>query len=251
MDGNLTTQDQQVVNGSNYREQRNLYSRYVLRFKKQDGQTDRYFINSCGPFTSRDSAVTRTSNTVYIPFYTSACCSTEYQMSIVDPVTIEGKNLTGSSTGGSGRNLSWNLSFTLKRISDDPFKPVAQVHDNKAASTTESGCPYESEGTYVRTQNDSTRQNFREEGQFYTGYAYPSSALNSDSLSYASFAQIEEFIGRRILIFKDGSNYSTDNSGTAITLNRTATGNSTRADARVGSQASAASQVDMTFELTP
>ncbi len=251
MNGGLVSQDLIGVNGSNFREELQLYSRYLVRLKKRTDQTDSYYINSCGPIEAQDDAVTQSSGNIEIPFYTGPCCSVRYQMTVVDPVTIQASNLTGGRTYNSGRNVSWNLSFTLKRISDNPLHAIAQFHDNKAASTVESGCPYESDGTYIQTENDSKRQNFREDGRYYAAFAYPTSALDNDFATYSPLASITQYVGHRIQVSHGGNFYTTDQSGTTAVADRTSRGNATSVDARVFQQPPADPQVDVSLDVTP
>lgn len=252
MDGRLVYQNLVGVNGSNFREEDQIHSRYFVRLKKRIDQPDAYYIHSCGPLAARDDAVTRTAAaTMEIPFYDGPCCSSRYQMDVIDATTIRASHLTGSRTYNSGLNLSWNLSFTLERISDDPLRALAELHDNRTASTEPIGCAFEADGTYLQTQNDSTRQNFREEGRYFAAAAYRPSALDNDFATHTPLFGAGDHIGNMTEAQYDGTHYQSGQSGFAIQLEHLAAGNATSTDAIVLRPPATAPVVDVTLDVQP
>ena len=83
----------------------------------------------------------------------------------------------GPTGNVSGLLMGWNLSWVLKRISDDPFADPSLVRNNLTSQTVDATCIYESEGTYVATENDGTTMTTVGEGLFFWTQAYASHPL--------------------------------------------------------------------------
>lgn len=199
-DGRLSQGDTMIVNGRNYREDYRLWARAVVRFRKKPNDPTRYFVYTCGPSGGRDTdSYHPTPSTIYVPFYYYGTGSwSSYEMTIIDPVTIEGTmQRDWGWVGNSGWAMSWDLDWVLKRISDDPFHAVGMVTDVATGEATAAGCFFEADGAYVATENDDTRQNFRREGRYRQADVYRESALDSDAYSYSARAALHVLGGFR------------------------------------------------------
>lgn len=196
MDGVLKEGNTPVVNGRNDAVEYQYYARALLRLRKPDPTTDSYFIYTCGPGGARDHSTTSNGVTIFIPFYYYSTGNfTSYSMSIVDAATMKNNSVTREWgwIGNSGLAISYNLDFTIKKISDDPFANVSELTDLDTSKITQNGCFYEAEGNYLATQDDQYVQGFRKEGTFYNASAFPVSEMVSDLSSYSISFELNKF----------------------------------------------------------
>jgi hypothetical protein len=189
------------VAGINPRRTYRLWARAMVRIRRDPADPQRYFVLTCGPGGSRDDVTTLSNSTFNVPYYSASTSSWRgYGVTIVDATTMQRNSVSQvySYTGNTdGSAMGWNLSWVLKRISDDPFSDAATVRDNLAGASTDATCVYESEGTYVATENDGTTETVTGEGQFFWTDAYPRwpSQLFNDSYSYAPRFFLRDEIG--------------------------------------------------------
>lgn len=189
------------VAGINPRQTYQLWARAMVRIRRDPANPARYFVLTCGPGGSRDDATTLSESSFPVPYYFAGTSVwTRIGVPIVDATTMRLSSMSqpfsyGITADGSG--MGWNLSWVLKRISDDPFANLATVRDNLLSASTESTCVYESEGTFAATENDGSTETSRSEGFFFWTHAYPRAPLQlqNDAFSYPTRFFLRDEIG--------------------------------------------------------
>lgn len=240
-----------VVNGSNYREDFQYWSRATARIRKDPG-SNLYFLYTCSLGGARDVKTGLTNKTMTMPFYFGSTTSwINYPMALTDNGTLRNANVVKQWgwVGNSGEAMSWTLSWTLKRISNDPFAPFASVQDNKTSQNFDAGCVYEAEGSYVATQNDSERKDFRKSGLFHLSHSYPSSQLNNDIYSYSPYFELSDLKGLRQRVLA-GSTVYDSLSGDLIQASSSSVGNGLTDIITAGRSSDALPAIDMTLTVS-
>jgi hypothetical protein len=152
-----------------------------VRIRRDPGNLSRYFVFTCGPGGARNISVTPSGSSFQIPFLAASTSNyVIYGVTVVNATTMSSSSVAmtfGSTGNASGLLMGWNLSWTLKRISDDPFAEPALVRNNLTSQTVDATCIYESEGTYVATESDGTTVTTVGQGPFFWTQAYASHAL--------------------------------------------------------------------------
>lgn len=188
------------VTGRNYTESQQYFARAIVRINANPNLTNGYYIYSCGPGGARDTSTTYApgATTITLPyFFFSTGNYVSYPINVVDANTLQNSNIVRDWDwyGSNGWAMSYTLSFTYKRVSDNPFAAVGSVTDLNAPETTEVGCVYESEGAYVATENDAYQQNLNKSGAFYIADSYPVSPVNEDLWSFSQIFHMRNFTG--------------------------------------------------------
>jgi hypothetical protein len=233
--GTMEVGETPVVTGGNYKESYQYYSRALVRIKQNPNVPGSYFMYTCGPGGARDTSITPSAASVTMPnFFYSTGSYNSYPMSIVDAVTLTNPAVVRDWGwyGNSGWAMSYNLSLTYKRISDDPFVSLAYLTDLNSAQVTESGCIYEAEGAYTATQNDQQVQGFNKSGIFYTATSYPVSSLINDLGSYSSLSYLWQMSNYYTEYSRNGILFTTKQSDTvavSTTINANVTSNTVHA----------------------
>jgi hypothetical protein len=189
VNGWVLFEESPLVSGLNLRNEHHFKSRTTIRIKIDSN--DRYVLYACGPAGAKSTNFSRyPSPAVEVPFvpYYEDPSWFEYTFRAIDAVTLVGSmEQEPIYVGQRGRRMSWNLSWTVKRISDDPFAYLASVVDNLASQAEESGCIFEAEGTYSATEDDAERQDFSREGSFGWIAAFPTTLLDDTYFRGAQF----------------------------------------------------------------
>lgn len=169
------------IAGINPRQAYQLWSRATVRIRRDPGNPAQYFVFTCGPGGARNDSVVQSGQSFSIPFYSASTSNwTRYGVAVVDTTTMSSSSVSqtfGPTGNVSGLLMGWNLSWVLKRISDDPFADPSLVRNNLTSQTVDATCIYESEGTYVATENDGTTMTTVGEGLFFWTQAYASHPL--------------------------------------------------------------------------
>jgi hypothetical protein len=140
---------------------------------------------------------------VNVPFYfASTSIWVSYGVMVEDATTMRSQSVsrTYSYTGNAdGSAMGWSLSWVMKRVSDDPFTTSSTVRDELSGQSHAAMCVYESEGTYVATENDGARETSRVEGLFFWADAYESdpSQLRDDANSFYPRFMLRDEIGHQ------------------------------------------------------
>jgi hypothetical protein len=210
------------IAGVNPRRDYQLWSRTMVRVRRDPQDPAKYFVFACGPGGSRNTSTTFDGATFFVPFYASSTSIwTSYGTTIEDATTLRRNSVTRGYvfTGNTdGLVMGWNLSWVLKRISDDPFADAATVRDNLAAQDKDATCIYESEGTYVATENDGTHETSRIEGLFFWTDAYASHPIQlfEDSSSFASRFLLRDELGSASAYQGADNNYTYRSTDAAV-----------------------------------
>lgn len=201
-----------VVTGGNYKISYQYYARYVVRLRKKLDGSEEYFVYTCGPGGARDATTYISGPDIYIPFLVYSSGSyTSYGMTIRDAITIENTSITRDWDwiGSQGWAMSYDFSIIAKKISDDPFYSVSHFNDNQTSVSTNIGCVYEAEGSYLETQDDNSVHDYRKAGTFAEVKSFPMSPLTSDLSSYGSNYNIAIWDSNRITYNRENEQYRT------------------------------------------
>ena len=201
-----------VVTGGNYKIAYQYYARYLIRLRKQPDGSDHYFVYTCGPGGARNASTYISGLDIFIPFLVYSTGSyANYGMAIRDAVTMERSGITRDWDwiGNQGWAMSYDFSIIAKKISDNPFYSLSHFTDNQTAQSTENGCVYEAEGSYLETQDDDSVRNYRKAGTFAEVTAFPMSPLNSDLGSYSSSYNIAVRDSNQITYNREDDQYKT------------------------------------------
>jgi hypothetical protein len=243
------------IAGINPRQAYQLWSRATVRIRRDPSDPAQYFVFTCGPGGARNDSVFRSGQSFSIPFYSASTSSwRRYGVSVVNATTMSSSSVSqafGFTGNASGLLMGWNLSWVLKRISDDPFAIASVVRNNLTSQTVDATCIYESEGTYLATENDGTTVTTVGEGLFFwtDAYASHSTQLYDSASSYQFRFLLRDEIGFRTR-YSDADNglpYLSVN-GAAINTVRSFSGLSSSHATRAVS-ADAARTADDTLEV--
>jgi hypothetical protein len=190
-----------LVAGINPRQDYQLWSRSMVRIRRDPADPSRYFVFTCGPGGSRNTVSPASDSMVYVPFYSTSTSSwVSYGVTITDATTMQRRSVSKRySFEGDGSSMGWDLSWVLKRISDDPFSNTSTLRDNLLGQTKDVSCIYESEGTYAATTHDGTQETSRVEGLFFWTDAverHPTQLLD-DFNGYSARFYLRDEIGFR------------------------------------------------------
>lgn len=199
------------IAGINPRQDYQLWSRTTVRIRRDPLDPAQYFVLTCGPGGSRNTRTTPLAGSFSVPYYSSSTSIwSSYGVTIVDATTMRRASVSRAyaySGNSDGLIMGWNLSWVLKRISDDPFANTATVRDNLSGQTAAATCIHEVEGTYAATEHDGRVETSRVEGLFFWTDAYESSPtqLFNDTHSYAPRFSLKDEIGYRTWYSTSGS----------------------------------------------
>jgi hypothetical protein len=214
-----------LVAGTNPREDYQLWSRAIVRVRRDPLNPTQYFTLTCGPGGARNYITTSTATTFGVPFYSSSTSTwSGYGVTIVDAITMERDSVSQPHALTSVPDLAmgWNLSWVLKRISDDPFANPSTLRNNLSSQSKDAACIYESEGTHAATQHDGITEISRVEGFFFWADGYESHAtqLLDDINSYFPGFAIKHESGHRAIFRAANGTYYWSSDGDQISTAR-------------------------------
>lgn len=247
-----------IVTGRNYTETDQYFARAIVRINTNPNVTNGYYVYSCGPGGAANTSTTFApgATSLYLPYFSySSSDYGSYLLTVVDADTLQNTNVVRDWGwyGSQGWAMSYTLSFTYKRISDDPFATIGSVTDLNTSLTTETGCIYESEGDYTVTENDSYQQNLNKSGTFYNLDVYPVSAVNGAPGSYSLIFNLVNLSGYYAIYTRSlpgGSAFYSEN-GDTITPTVSVNGNESTYTVHAVSAISPTTVDDASLDFAP
>ena len=246
-EGDLARGNTPVVNGRDDKIEHQYYARSTVRIKRKTGTTNEYYIYTCGLGGARDTSSVSTASNIFIPFiYYSSGSWSSYSANIIDAQTMQipDMNRNWDWVGDSGLAISYKLSSTLKRISDDPFQSVSSISDTQTGNITNNGCVYEDEGAYVATESP----NFKQQGTFNTVLAFSDSLLDNDISSYLKHYTMKNYVDFSAYYSFEGVDFSSG-AQDLISVNKSTSSNTSSYTINASSSGNTGSTSDSIFDI--